>query len=168
MVANYILNVVLTILAWIVLPLSLVTTFVLGILVTITFGLLLLPISLVWMILFLGPLLGLSWLCQKVPALRNIVGVLFIPWVVIADTFVCLMPSMGELENRATKMMLCNTWPFTWEFWQFMSGRLDLTSSMSSEAIALKEVIERVTRRDALMQRVVMRIINGEELDSNL
>ena len=168
MVANRILNVVLTMLAWIVLPLSFVTTFVLGVLVSITFGLLLLPISLVWIILLLGPLLGLSWLCQKVPPFRNLVGVLFLPWAVLADTFVCLMPSMGELENRAAKLMLCNTWPFTWEFWQFWSGRLDLTSSESPEAIALSEVITRVSRRDALMQRVVTRIINGQELDSNL
>ena len=168
MVANRILNVVLTMLAWIVLPLSFVTTFVLGVLVSITFGLLLLPISLVWIILLLGPLLGLSWLCQKVPPFRNLVGVLFLPWAVLADTFVCLMPSMGELENRAAKMMLCCTWPFTWEFWQLWSGRLDLTSSESPEAIALSEVITRVSRRDALMQRVVTRIINGQELDSNL
>ncbi len=168
MVANRILNVVLTILAWIVLPLSLVTTFVLGILVSITFGLLLFPISIVWMILFLGPLLGLSWFCQKVPVLRNLVGVLFLPWAVLADSFVCLMPSMGELENRAAKMMLCATWPFTWEFWQFWSGRLDLASSKSPEAMALSKVILRVSRRDALMQRVVERIINGEELDANL
>jgi len=89
-VANRILNVVLTMLAWIVLPLSFVTTFVLGVLVSITFGLLLLPISLVWIILLLGPLLGLSWLCQKVPPFRNLVGVLFLPWAVLADTFVCL------------------------------------------------------------------------------
>lgn len=167
MVANRILNVVLIMLAWIVLPVQLVTTFVLGLLVSITFGLLLLPISLVWTILF-GPLLGLSWFCQKVPTLRNLVGLLFLPWAVLADTFVCLMPSMGELENRTAKLMLCNTWPFTWEFWQFWRGQLNLASSESPEAIELSEVVERVSRRDALMQRVVMRIINGEELDSNL
>lgn len=168
MVANRILNVVLIILAWIVLPLELVTTFVLGVLVSITFGLLLFPISLLWTILFLGPLLGLSWFCNKVPIFRNLVGILFLPWAVLADTFVALMPSMGELENRTAKLMLCNTWPFTWEFWQFWRGRLNLTSSESPEVIELSEVIERVSRRDALMQRVVMRIINGEELDSNL
>ena len=152
-------------LAWIVLPVQFVTTFVLGLLVSITFGLLLLPVSLLWIIL-LGPLLGLSWFCQKVPTFRNLIGLLFLPWAVLADTFVCLMPSMGELENRAAKLMLCNTWPFTWEFWQFWSGRLDLTSSESPEAMALSEVIARASRRDVLMQRVVRRIINGEELDS--
>lgn len=168
MVANRILNIILTMLAWIVLPFSLVSTLVLGLLVSITFGLLLLPISLVWFTLFLGPLLGFSWLCKKVAVFRNLVGIIFVPWVVLADTFVCLMPSMGELENRAAKLMLCDTWPFSWEFWQFWSGRLDLTSSESPEAIVLSEVVARVTSRDALKQRVVRRIINGEELDSNL
>jgi hypothetical protein len=166
-VANRILHVVLTILAWIVLPLEIVTTFVLGILVSITFGILLLPISLVWTLLFFGPLLGLSWFCQKVPSFRNLVGILFLPWAVLGSIFVCLMPSMGELENRTVKLMLCNSWPFSWEFWCFSSGRLDFTSSNSPEAIALNEVIARISRRDALMQRVVMRIINREELDPN-
>lgn len=168
MIANRILNVVLIMLAWIVVPLELVTTFVLGVLVSITFGLLLLPIGLSWTILFLAPLLGLSWFCYKLPVFRNIIGILFLPWAVLADTFVALMPSMGELENRAAKLMLCNAWPFTWEFWQFWLGRLNLTLSKSPDAIALREVIERISRRDALMQRVVMRIINGENLDPNL
>ena len=168
MVANQILNIMLTILAWVVLPLSLVSTFVLGLLVSITFGLLLLPISLIWFVFFLGPLLGLSWLCKRIKIFRNLIGILFIPWVVLADMFVCLMPSMGELENRAVKLILCETWPFSWDFWQFWSGRLDLTSSESLEAQTLEEVIERVTSRDALKQHVIRRIINGEELDCNL
>ena len=50
MAANRMLNIVLTILAWVVLPLQIVTTFVLGVLVSISFGLLLLPIRLVWMV----------------------------------------------------------------------------------------------------------------------
>ena len=168
MFANQILNFILTILAWIILPIALVTTFILGILVSITFGLLLLPVSIVWMLFFLGPLLLLSWLCHKIPVLRNFVGILFLPWVVLAYTYVCLMPSMGELENRAEKMMLCNTWPFTWEFWQFRFGRIDLTSSESAEVKTLSEVIFRISRRDTLMQRVVKRTINGEDLYSNL
>ena len=167
MAANRTLNVVLTILAWVVLPLQIVTTLVLGILVSISFGILMLPISLVWMVL-IGPLLGLSWVSHKAPLLRNLIGFIFLPWAVVADIFVCLTPSMGELENRAAKLMLCNTWPFTWEFWQFWSGRLDLTSSDVPEATALREVISRVSRRDALTQRVVRRMINREELDSNL
>jgi hypothetical protein len=161
MVANRILHIIITIFACPVVLLELVTTFLLGILVSLSFGLLLLPISLVWVVL-LAPLLGLSWLCHKLPVLRNVIGILGIPWAVFADTFVSLMPSMGELENRAVKMLLCQTWPFTWEFWQFSGGRFDI---WSQDARDLNVIIARVTRMDALMQRVVQRIINGEQLD---
>ena len=125
MTANRILDAILSVLVFVVLPLQIVTTFVLGLAVTLTFGLLLLPINLIW-VLLLFPMVGLSWICNKAPALRNVIGIIFIPWAVIAVTFVALMPSMGELENRASKFMLCISWPFTWEFGQFLSHNLDL------------------------------------------
>ena len=96
MITNRILFVLVSILSFVVVPIQFVTTLVLGLAVSITFGLLLLPISLVWMLLYF-PLLGLSWACNRVAALREIAGILFLPWVIVADTFVALMPSMGEL-----------------------------------------------------------------------
>ena len=66
----------------------------------------------IWALL-LFPMVGLSWICNKAPVLRDVIGIVFIPWAVIADTFVALMPPMGELENRASKLMLCGSWPFT-------------------------------------------------------
>ena len=127
MITNRILNVILGIFAIVVFPCQLVTTLVLGLAVSFTFGLLLLPISLIWALL-LSPMVAISWLCNKVPALRDVFGIIFIPWAVFANTFVALMPSMGELENRASKLMLCGSWPFTWEFQQFLSRKLDLES----------------------------------------
>jgi len=109
MTANRILNAILTISAVVVVPLQIITTIVLGLAVTVTFGLLLLPISLIWALL-LFPMVGLSWVCNKTPALRDVIGIVFIPWAVIANTFVALMPSMGEMENRASKLMLCGSW----------------------------------------------------------
>src|SRR5688572_5790236 len=117
-----------------------VTTLVLGLAVTITFGLLLLPISLVWMLLYF-PMLGLSWVCNRLSAVCEIVGILFLPWVVVADVFVSLMPSMGELESRASKLMLCQCWPYTWEFSRFLAQRLDLASS-HPDAVALQQVLD--------------------------
>lgn len=167
MTANRILDVVLTIVAFIVVPVQLVTTFALGILVNVTFGLLLLPISAVGGI-FLGPLIGLSWLCNKVPVLRNPLGILFLPWAVLGETFVALTPSMGELENRAAKMMICRAWPFSWEFWEFWGGPSDLVTSDTPEATVLREVLARASRGDALTQRMLARLMNGEELDPGL
>lgn len=60
MITNKIIHIVNTITAFIVIPVQLITTFVLGILVRLTFGLLLIPFSIIWIVLFLGPLLGLS------------------------------------------------------------------------------------------------------------
>jgi hypothetical protein len=116
MFANRILNIILTIFYFVVVLIQIVTTIVLGLAVTVTSGLLLLPISLIWA-LPLFPMMGLSWICNKVPALRNVIGIIFIPWAVTANIFVALMPSMGELENRASKLMLSGSWPYTWEFW---------------------------------------------------
>lgn len=168
MFANRILNVVLHILAFILVPVQLVTTFVIGLLVSITFGLLLIPISIVWTIFFFGPLLGLSWLCWKISVLRNLIGIIFLPWAVLAEIFVSLMPSMGEIENRTAKLMLCDTWPFTWEFWQFWSGRIDINSPKSKEERMLIVIIARLSNVSPLVQRVVKRMINGEQLDPNL
>ena len=166
MITNRILNVILGIFAIVVIPFQIASTLVLGLAVSLTFGLLLLPINLIWAILFF-PMLALSWFCNKVPALRNVFGIIFIPWVLLTETFVALMPSMGELESRASKLMLCNSWPFTWEFWRFLLRELDLESA-DPAAIALNEVVERMSSHDPLMQRVLMRVALGQQLDPNV
>ena len=97
--------------------------------------------------------------------MRNVIGIIFILRVVIANTFVALMPSMGELENRASKLMLSGSWPFTWEFWQFLSHNLDLDSYDEPAAVALNEVVERMSEHDPLMQRVLMRVATRQQLD---
>jgi hypothetical protein len=97
--------------------LGLITTFILGILVKITFGLLLFPLNFIWFI-FLYPILGSSWLWLKARYLRPILilpGVLFVR---VAEFYVCLMPSMGELEARHIKISLCDCWPVSWQLYQ--------------------------------------------------
>jgi hypothetical protein len=165
MIANRILNFILRILSIIIFPFWIVIPLVLGLAVSLSFGLLILPISFIWMILLL-PMVTLSWISNKVPSIRNVIGIVFIPWAIVADTFVLLMPSMGEIESRALKLMLCASWPYTWEFWQFSSNKLDL-EAISPEAISLKEVINRISSRNPLMKHVVMRLATGQEMDSN-
>jgi len=108
-------------------------------------------------------MLGLSWVCNKVPALRDVLGIIFLPWIVVADVFVTLMPSMGELESRASKTMLCDAWPYTWEFSQFLSRKLDLESA-SPDSVALNEVVNRIAAGVPIMQRVLMRVAVGQPL----
>jgi len=164
MIANRILDVLMSILAFVVIPVQMVTTLVLGLAVSITFGLLLLPISLMWMLLYF-PMLGLSWVCFKVSVLRELIGIVFIPWVIVADVFVAIIPSMGELESRASKLMLCECWPYTWEFSRFLAQKLDLDCS---DAVALREVLDRIARRDPLKQRVILRVQAQESLDPSV
>jgi hypothetical protein len=161
MLANRVLDAILTVLAWVVVPVQIVTTLVLGILVNLSFGLLLLPISLLGLLLSL-PMVGASWVCTRIQALREPIGILGLPWAVVAHTYVCLMPSMGELESRAAKLMLTESWPYSWDFWQFQAGRLDIDSMQADH---LREVLARTSRSDTVKQRVIERLSLREQLD---
>ena len=164
MAAYRILEVILAVLSPVVVVVQLVTTFVLGILISITFGLLLLPLSAVWLLL-LAPMLAASWLCGRVGALRNPIGILGIPWAVLASTYACWVTSMGEFESRALKIMLAESWPFTWELWRFSAGRLDVDSIAGGP---FDVVLERVSRGDAIRQRTLDRLAARQPLDPDV
>ena len=164
MFANRILFILTGILAFVVVPIQLITTFVLGILVNLSFGLLLLPFSLIWILLSF-PLIGASWLTSKVKWLRNPIGLLGIPWAIVTDIYICLIPSMGELEGRAAKAMLAQSWPYSWECFKFQIGK---TGLYDSENYHLREVIESLTHKNPLMERTVNRMVAGEALDPNI
>ena len=107
---------------------QIISTLVLGILAGLTFGLVLLPFSLLWLIL-LGPLFATSWLWVKVPLLRP---VLLLPGGVYSSvlaSYAGLMPEMGDWEARAMKQALCGAWPST--IYVFQADR------------ALREALER-------------------------
>lgn len=157
--ANKIIDIIITVLAWVILPVQLVSTFVLGILVTLTFGILLVPISLIWNALFLGPLLGLSWLWQNVPLLRIPLGVIGIPIAVLGTIYTCLMPSMGEIESRVTKLLLCQTWPFSLECWALISGKHIVRREGYS---GFGHVLYRLTEKDPAIQQY----LNNQEIFS--
>ena len=124
MLANKILNLLVTALAWVTVPLQIPFTFVGGCLVNLTFGLLLLPLSLIWMVFFMGPLLGLSWLYEKAPMLRIPLAFVGIPVALVGSIYVSWVPSMGEFESRQTKLLLCWTWPFSLDCWKYQAGEL--------------------------------------------
>lgn len=121
--ANKIVDVTISALAWLVLPLQIVSTFVLGLLVVLTFGLLLIPINLIWWV-FMGPLLALSWLWGKAPLIRIPIAILGIPLAVAGDIYVSIMPSMGETKSRVSKLVFCQTWPFSWECLRFWNVKV--------------------------------------------
>ena len=133
MLACRILNVLVTVFSVVTIPLQVVTTAVGGCLVSCTFGLLLLPLSAIWMVL-LGLLLGTSWLWDRAERLRfgplvalahiplAIVG---IPLALLSEIYAALIPSMGDLESRKIKLIICWVWPFSLDYWRWRSGPLD-------------------------------------------
>ena len=122
--AYRVLKVLLMLIAWFVIPIQHVTTFVLGILVSVTFGLLLLPMSFIWIALFLGPLLGLSWVWEKAPFLRIPTAVIGIPLAFVGNTYASLMPSMGELDSRISKLLLSESWPYSLDCWRLIKTKV--------------------------------------------
>ena len=126
MITNKIISIIISITAFVVIPVQMVTTFVLGLFVSLTFGLLLIPMSLVWTVLFLGPLLGLSYVYERIAILRPFISIIGIPLAVIGDTYVALIPSMGEMDSRYQKLILCQTFPYTWRFIQFQNNKLNI------------------------------------------
>ncbi len=123
MLANKILHVILTPLSFIVVPVQAVTTFVLGILMLLTFDLLLLPLDLIWIVFFLGPLLGLSSINERLPISRPLISLVGIPLAVVGNIYVALIPSKSEMDSRWAKMLCCQTFPYTREFYRFYTKK---------------------------------------------
>ena len=161
--SNRILNGILNILTFIIAPIQMVTTIILMLGAALTFGLLLIPMTLFWCLIFL-PMLGLSWLAGKATFLRELIGFIGIPWAIFANIYVCLMPAMGEVENRIVKLLITETWPFSWEFWLFTTGELDLNSSQAEE---LNTILKKQTN-DPLRELVIQKLRDKLPLDENV
>lgn len=118
MVTNKILNIILNILSIVLVPIMLLSTLLLGLLVRMTMGLLLFPLSLIWSILFLFPLVGISYFYEKAPILRLPLAIIGIPLAILGNTYAVLIPSMGETESRVTKLLITESFPFSWHLYQ--------------------------------------------------
>jgi len=103
--------------------LQFITTSALCCITSLTFGLPLYIMDIIWWPL-IGFMLASSWLWYHLPFLRII---LLLPGVLIAEIashYVGLMPSMGEWDSRATKIALCDSWPHSLNV--FKLHKLDL------------------------------------------
>ncbi len=148
MIANRILNIAISISSVVVIPVQLVTTLLLSILVNLTFGLLLIPLSLIWAVCFLGPLLSLSWLREKLwaksPVLKIPLAVVGIPLAFVGNIYVCLIPSMGELDSRISKLLLTQSWPYTLNCWRLMTSKLLVFTNPGAEEFG--QILTQFTR----------------------
>lgn len=117
MLTNKIIHLLTGFIAVLLIPLVPVTTIFLGFLITITFGLLLIPISLIWSC-FYFPLLGLSFVWEKNRILRPLISIIAIPISIIGYVFVSLMPSMGEKNSKLEKSLNTTVFPYNWTLFQ--------------------------------------------------
>ena len=62
-----------------------------------------------------------------------------IPLAVMGDIYVSLIPTMGEIESRLSKLVLCQTFPYTWKFTQLQKGKENIKNGDVLAKI-LKEV----------------------------
>ena len=120
---NKALNVVACALAFVSIPLQLVTTFLTGLLSVVTFGLFMVVLDIVWNVAFLWPLLGTSWLWLRLPWLRVLVVIIGFPHALLAAEYCTLVGSMGDMEARRLKMRLAYTWPYSFDFLQMTFDR---------------------------------------------
>lgn len=95
-------------------------TMVLGLLVMVTFGLLLLPLSMLW-ILFLAPILGSSWLWINCPIARIFILVPGIIIATIGSVYASFVPDMGEKYQKVLKIGLADSWPYSFLVWKLSS-----------------------------------------------
>ena len=138
MLANRIVNAVTRVLSPITTPIQLVTTMLVGFLAALTLGVLLWPFSLVWIVLFLGPLLATSWLWDRAPLLRLPVAILGIPLAILGAIYVGMMPAMGEFASRPVKLLICWTWPFSLDYLAHQRGE-DLEEEGASRLQSILE-----------------------------
>ncbi len=108
-----------TVLSVILLPVGAITTFLGGILIALTFGLILIPINLVWLPLF-GGLAATSWLWLRAWYLRPLLLLPGVLLAIIGTIFVVLVPMPEETlrGEKALKGFLASEWPLTWLIWQ--------------------------------------------------
>jgi len=127
--ANKIVDRLIRALALVVVPIQAVFMIPLGCLVLITLGLYLFPVDFIWMTLFLGPLIGLSWVWDNIPLLRIPAAILGIPAAVLGYAYTAIMPSIGE-DSRIGRTLVCQTWPFSLQFMAFKSIKTAPTSDL--------------------------------------
>ena len=112
-IAAYVANTILRMLLFPIMLLIPIVTLVLGLLVSISFGILLLPLSIIWMP-FCGVLLGTSWLWIRAWYLRPFLLVPGVFIALLANVYVSFVPDMGEKYQKVLKLALCDSWPYSY------------------------------------------------------
>jgi hypothetical protein len=140
-------------LSWITLPISLITNLGGGCIVSLTFGLILLPLSLIWLV-FWAPLLAISWLWERVPwPLQVPLAVVGIPLASIAYAYVLMIPEPGEDESHRSKILLCQTFPFEMDLLRYRRYQAQPKRDENVPPSAAEIEVEAAMRRWSMLRR---------------
>jgi len=122
----------------------------------VTFNLLLLPISFIWIVFFYGPLLGISYIYEKTSFLKIPLSIVGIPIALLGNIYVSLMPSMGEMDSRVSKLLFCQTFPFNWHLYHYTKTNrfIQYTEGFSK----LHSVFKHVPIKDTLTQNYIIKL----------
>ena len=111
------------VLGLIILPIALVTMNLGGCLIgclSIVGALVLLAFSLIWLPICLW-LVALSRLYAVAPWLSPLIGILGIPVAVVGFLYTDLLPSMGEFGQKWQKQSICESFPYSQDFFALYS-----------------------------------------------
>ena len=111
--AVFIIKFTTTVIGLLLLPVQFITTFATGLLISLTFGLALIPFTLIWMP-FIILLMTTSWLWIHAWYLRPILLLPGVAIAVLASTYSPLIAEMGETGSRYSKLSVSQEWPMSW------------------------------------------------------
>jgi energy-converting hydrogenase Eha subunit E len=137
---------------FVVVPISFISNLVIAAVNLLTFGLLSSIFNLIWVPIFLGPLLGLSWLWEVLPALRLPIAFIGVPLAFLAYTYIAIVGSLmpwGKYGSKGADLALCDSWPFSRDFLAFMMGMVPRHSERFTN---LAPLLSRVRHRNPILE----------------
>ncbi len=78
------------------------------------------PFSLIWMAFYL-PIIGLSWIYDKVPFLRIPIAIFGMPIAFFGHIYIDSITHMGEVRQKVLKQFICLSWPFSLDAQRFVN-----------------------------------------------
>ena len=118
MITNKIIDILTKIISIITLPVQYIFALLFKVIISLTFKLIFYPINFLWFVLFYGPLIGLSFIYEKVYLLRIPVSILGILVATIGYEFTCFF-TYDDMNKRAERLLTCLIFPYSWHLREF-------------------------------------------------
>jgi len=149
MIINKILNVLLRITDFVLLIPHLILINLTALLAFITFGLIMIPFSLIW-IVFYFPMIGLSWIYNRIPFLKIPIAILGLPFAFLGYIYINCITHMGETRQKVLKLFTCISWPFSYDAQLFTEGKLtdEFRSARIADIASKNKMLDLILDRD--------------------